>query len=75
MNWNEVPWATLLTVVGAVVVVIAGAVVTIKGSMSFDEYAKTVAGLSVGAGLLGVGRGIRRNGQPVAAAKKPAARR
>jgi hypothetical protein len=69
VNWNEVPWATILTVLGAVVVIGVGAVVCVQGDISFDAYAKAVAGLVIGTGLLGIGRGIRRHGQPLAPAR------
>jgi hypothetical protein len=59
--------ATLLVIALAVIVGVAGEVVTIVNpdSLSFDEYIKTLAGVAGASGLLGIGRGI------LAGAKQP----
>lgn len=57
---------TVLVVIVVVIIVIAGAVVTIVNpdQLTFEEYLKYLVGAAGGAGLLGIGRGIRKQGQP-----------
>lgn len=55
---NEKPLATILNFVLAFIVTCVGAAGVLTGDLAFREYVFAVAGLSVGNGLLGVGRGI-----------------
>lgn len=59
--------ATLLVALIALIIVVAGAVVTIVNpdALPFDNYVKALATLGIGAGALGVGRGV------LAGAKQP----
>jgi hypothetical protein len=59
--------ATLLVALIALIIVVAGAVVTIVNpdALPFDDYVKALATLGIGAGALGVGRGV------LAGAKQP----
>lgn len=62
IDFKEFPWATVLTALATLVVVIVGGVVVIfgePGALSFQDYVKDLTGLGVANGLLGIGRGIR----------------
>ena len=60
-------YATAIVAITALIVVLAGAVVTIvhPESLSFEQYVKAIGTVSLGAGALGIGRGI------LAGAKSP----
>lgn len=64
---SQAPVATLLVAALATIIVIAGAVVMIvdPDTLSFEDYIKALATMGIGAGALGVGRGI------LAGAKQP----
>jgi hypothetical protein len=64
---GQAPIATLLVAALTIIIVIAGAVVMIvdPDTLSFEDYIKALATMGIGAGALGVGRGI------LAGAKQP----
>lgn len=57
---EQPPVATILVGVAVLIVVIAGALVTIinPDSLSFDQYLDALSKAAIGAGALGIGRGI-----------------
>lgn len=57
---------TVLVFIVVVIIVLAGAVVTIVNpdQLTFELYLKYLVGAAGGAGLLGIGRGIRKQGLP-----------
>lgn len=66
VNFSEFPWATVTTVIVTLVVAVVGGAVVIwgdPGALSFDDYVKTLTGMGIANGLLGIGRGIRANGK------------
>lgn len=60
-NTQEFPWATAMMTLIAVIVVLIGGLVVIfdDDTLGFAQYIDTLAKLSVGVGILGVGRGVR----------------
>lgn len=63
---NAAPVATILQVVLTAIVAVVGGVITIinPDTLSFEDYVKFLGVLSVGNGLLGVGRGINNSEPP-----------
>lgn len=64
---NGAPVATVIQVIVTVLVALVGGIVTIfnPATLSFEDYVKFLGVLSVGNGLLGVGRGINNSEPPV----------
>jgi hypothetical protein len=57
---EEFPWATALIVLIALTVLIGGGLtVNLSDSYTMDDYFTDLGRLSIGIGLLGIGRGIR----------------
>lgn len=73
---SEKPVVTILTLVAALVAIIAGGVVTIvkPESLSFHQYVQDIAFMAGALGLgSGIGRGIDSYGQSVASAQQQGA--
>ena len=62
MKLNAIPWATLVVVVQALIVTIAGAIVVVAGDLAFETYVQALGLSMIGAGALGIGRGIYKQG-------------
>lgn len=57
---EEFPWATALVSLAAlIIIVIGGAAAIVDDGYKMEEYFNDLARISVGLGLLGIGRGIR----------------
>lgn len=56
---ERAPVMTILVVIIAVMIGIVGGILVIvePDTLSFDQYIRAMTGLSIGAGLLGIGRG------------------
>lgn len=64
MNLARVPVATICLALAFVIVVVVGGVKVIDSDLSYITYAKQVALLAVGLGLLGIGRGLDTEHKP-----------
>lgn len=68
MEWDKLPWGTLIG--GLIVLIVAGiggAVVLIEPkTLSFGEYVSSLSDLAVGVGLVAVGRGVTKAGKHIA---------
>lgn len=68
---NGAPVATIIQVIVTVIVALVGGLVTLTNpdALDFDQYVKYLGILSVGNGLLGVGRGINASAPKVIASE------
>ena len=64
MNLKTLPVATLCLAVAFVLVVVVGGIKVLDDSLGYVTYAKQVAILAVGLGLLGIGRGLDQDHRP-----------
>lgn len=59
-QFHEFPWATaLVIVISLIVIVVGGVFVIFDDDYYFGEYSDQLVLLSIGVGLVGIGRGIR----------------
>jgi hypothetical protein len=59
-RFEEFPWVTFLVAVISLIVLVAGFVVVLSNDeYTFDMWTHSLVLLTIGLGLLGIGRGIR----------------
>lgn len=57
---DSFPWMTAVVALIALIVVIIGGVTVITGDLDYQTYLDTLWKFAIGAGILGVGRGIQK---------------
>jgi hypothetical protein len=60
MRNEEFPWVSALVILAALVIIfVGGGAAILNESYSMEEYFRDLSRISIGLGLLGIGRGIR----------------
>lgn len=61
---DSFPWMTFAILIIAIIVVIIGGIAVITNNLQFQTYLDDLEKFAVGVGLVGIGRGVLKNGIP-----------